>query len=158
MKTTCIALFLMVAAFGSLLAEEEKAPGEKPSTTIISKIDRTKEFADVVTDPKVRQFTAKNGICYALKAEDHQAGKHVVKHSFFFGELACSIVFKKGASLKESRLCDSDLLIYNKVTEAVKDDGTFGYALHVESAIAITSGRSHPQIQAIVWRFAVSSG
>jgi len=138
MKTTCLALFLTVAACGSALAD------------ILYKNDRTKEFAVAVGDPNVRQFGSNVGTCYQLQSEDHKAGKSIAKHSFQSGELNCSIVFKKGASLAESQLCDSDLLMYGKVTEAIKRDGTFAYSLQIECAYSLLNNRPHPKVQAIV--------
>ena len=148
MKTTCLALCL-IAACGSVLAEDEKAEG-KPSGKVIAKVDRTKEFADVVTDPPIRQFAAASTNCYNSSAEDIAASRTVFKDAFSPGSLKCDIVFEKGASIRESQLCPTDILVYSGVIEGVKDDGTFAYSLRIERAYAGTRGRPNPKIKAIV--------
>jgi hypothetical protein len=138
MKSATFALFLLAAATGSAFAE------------ILEKNDRTKEFEVVIGNPKVRQFSGATGVCYRLHADDHAEGKQIAKHAFQSGDLKCSIVFRKGASLEESQLCYSDLLSYTKVTEAVKGDGTFAYSLQIDCAYSLLKNRPHPKIQAIV--------
>jgi hypothetical protein len=141
-------LIFIAAVCGSVLAEEDKIE-TKSSRKIIAKVDRTKEFADLVGG-RFRQFSTSTTNCFQLSKEDHQAGRNIAKHSFSPGELKCSIVFEKGATFEESQLCSSDILEYVKVTEAVKDDGTFSYSLKVEKTHSSERDRPDPRIVAIV--------
>jgi hypothetical protein len=149
MKTKYLAFCLIAATCGSALAEDEK-PEAKPSAKIIAKVDRTKEFAQVVAAPKFRDFFPSIRDCFSSSAEDIAAGRNVFKHAFKSGLIRCSIIFKKRASLEESQVCGSDMLEYGKVMEAVRADGTYSYWLKVERAKAWSSGRPNPQIEGIV--------